>query len=83
MEADKAIDELQLKTGELQSIVEELKQQPDEFDIDSSIQGTNVVFNQLSFVITIAINILPCLVHIQMLYHFIIFDFNIVIILCI
>ena len=49
--ADKAIDELQLKTGELQSIVEELKQQPEEFDIDSSIQGTNVVFNQLSLVI--------------------------------
>ena len=48
VEADKAIDELQLKTGELQSIVEELKQQPDEFDIDSSVQGTNVVFNQLS-----------------------------------
>ena len=51
MEADKAIDELQLKTGELQSIVEELKRQPDEFDIDSSVQGTNVVFNQLSSVV--------------------------------
>ena len=53
VEADRAIDELQLKTGELQSIVEELKQQPDEFDIDSSVQGTNVVFNQLSFVVNI------------------------------
>ena len=50
MEADRAIDELQLKTGELQSIVEELKQQPDEFDVDSSVQGTNVVFNQLSLI---------------------------------
>lgn len=51
MEADKAIDELQLKTGELQSIVEELKQQPDEFDVDSSVQGTNIVFTQLSITI--------------------------------
>ena len=67
VEADKAIDELQLKTGELQSIVEELKQQPDEFDIDSSVQGTNVVFNQLSFVL-IAVNVLPCLVYI-LYYH--------------
>lgn len=47
VEADRAIDELQLKTGELQSIVEELKQQPDEFDIDDSVQGTNAVFNQI------------------------------------
>jgi len=48
VEADKAIEELQLKSAELASVVEQLKQEPDEFDIDDSVQGTNVVFNQLS-----------------------------------
>lgn len=61
MEADRAIDELQLKTGELQSIVEELKQQPDEFDIDDSVQGTNAVFNQLSVVIAVACLSVSCM----------------------
>jgi len=48
VEADKAIEELQLKSAELASVVEQLKAEPDEFDIDNSVQGTNVVFNQLS-----------------------------------
>ena len=62
MEADRAIDELQLKTGELQSIVEELKQQPDEFDVDSSVQGTNVVFNQLSLISICLYSVCVCIV---------------------
>ena len=37
-----------MKSAELASVVEQLKQEPEEFDVDDSVQGTNVVFNQLS-----------------------------------
>ena len=40
-----AIEEMRLKTAEIESVVEQLEQQP-EVDVDEAVVGANVVYNQ-------------------------------------
>ena len=42
---ERAIEEMRVKTVEIESVVEQLKQQP-EVDVDEAVVGANVVFDQ-------------------------------------
>ena len=40
-----AIEEMRVKTAEIESVLEQLEQQP-EVDVDEAVVGANVVFDQ-------------------------------------
>ena len=42
---ERAIEEMRVKTAEIESVVEQLEQQP-EVDVDEAVVGANVVFDQ-------------------------------------
>ena len=42
---ERAIEEMRVKTAEIESVVEQLEQQP-EVDVDEAVVGVNVVFDQ-------------------------------------
>ena len=45
-EADSAIELLRTKNGELESILDVLKSQPDQLNVDEAVTGTNKLYNQ-------------------------------------
>ena len=45
-EADAAIELLRTKNGELESVLDVLKSQPEQLNIDEAVTGTNKLYNQ-------------------------------------